>query len=125
MKHVINSKKDYHETMVKIYRLMDKGEHNLSPAELKDLASMTVAAEKFEDEVLDLKPRKDPATITEAVELKMFENKISQAKLADELGMGKSKLSEILNGKRKPDVPFLKALYKILKIDPGFLLEHA
>lgn len=125
MKHVINSKKDYHETMVKIYRLMDKGENNLSPAELKELASMAVAAEKFEDEVLELRPRKDPATITEAVELKMFENKISQAKLADELGIGKSKLSEILNGKRKPDVPFLKALYKILKIDPGFLLEHA
>jgi transcriptional regulator with XRE-family HTH domain len=55
----------------------------------------------------------------------MFEKRISQAKLAELLGLGQSKLSDILNGKRKPDIPFLKALYKILKIDPGFLLEHA
>jgi antitoxin component HigA of HigAB toxin-antitoxin module len=125
MKHVIQSKKDYHETMVRIYQLMDKGENNLSAGELKQLAAMTVAAEKYEDEVLDLKPLAEPKTITEAVELKMFENRMSQAKLADSLGIGKSKLSEILNGKRKPDIPFLKALYKVLKIDAGFLLEHA
>ncbi|AWO00265.1 transcriptional regulator [Chitinophaga alhagiae] len=125
MKHTINSRKDYHETMVKVYRLMDKGEDNLAPQELKQLAAMAAAAEKYEDEVLGLKPGKEPQTITEAVELKMFEQKMSQASLADTLGMGKSKLSEILNGKRKPDIPFLKALYKILKIDAGFLLEHA
>ena len=125
MKHSIGTKKDYHETMVKIYRLMDKGEDKLSPSELKQLAAMTVAAERYEDEVLQLQPRKEPSTIAEAVELKMFEEKLSQATLADKLGVGKSKLSEILNGKRKPDVPFLKALYKILNIDAGFLLEHA
>jgi transcriptional regulator with XRE-family HTH domain len=54
----------------------------------------------------------------------MFENKMTQAKMADALGLGKSKLSEILSGKRKPDIPFLKALYKKLKIDPVFLLDH-
>lgn len=125
MKHSIHSKKDYHETMVGIYRLMEKGEDNLTAAELKQLASMTVAAEKYEDEVLQLQPPKEPTSIPEAVEQKMFESRMSQAKLADSLGIAKSKLSEILNGKRKPDVPFLKALYKILKIDAGFLLEHA
>jgi HTH-type transcriptional regulator / antitoxin HigA len=125
MKHVITSKKEYHETMVKVYRLMDKGEENLKPDELKQLAAMAVAAEKYENEVLGLKPQKEPRTIIEAVELKMFEKRISQARLADLLGLGQSKLSDILNGKRKPDIPFLKALYKILKIDPGFLLEHA
>lgn len=92
MKHTINSRKDYHETMVKVYRLMDKGEDNLAPQELKQLAAMAAAAEKYEDEVLGLKPGKEPKTITEAVELKMFEQKISQAKLADTLGIGKSKL---------------------------------
>lgn len=125
MKHNITSKKDYHETMVKVYKLMDKGEENLSPSELKQLAAMTVAAERYEDDVLQLKPRQEPKTIVEAVELKMFESRMSQARLADRLGIGKSKLSEILNGKRKPDIPFLKALYQVLKIDAGFLLEHA
>jgi antitoxin component HigA of HigAB toxin-antitoxin module len=125
MKFMINSKKAYHETMIAIYNLMNKGENNLTSVEIKKLTAMTEGAEKYEDEVLGLKPPKPPKTIAELVELKMFENKMSQAKLAEELGLGKSKVSEILSGKRKPDVPFLKGLHKVLKIDANFLLEHA
>jgi transcriptional regulator with XRE-family HTH domain len=86
---------------------------------------MAKAAEEYEDNVLGLKPAKEPQTITELLEQKMYESKMTQAKLADTLGLGKSKLSEILSGKRKPDVPFLKAVYKKLKVDPAFLLDHA
>jgi transcriptional regulator with XRE-family HTH domain len=59
------------------------------------------------------------------VELKRFQLKLTQAALADMLGLGKPKLSQILSGKRDPDVPFLKAVYKKLGIDPGFLLDNA
>ena len=111
--------------MVDVYKLMNKGEANLTQSELKKLAAMTVAAEKYEDEVLGFKPRKEPETIAELVELKLFENKMTRAKLAEELGLAKSKVSEILSGKRKPDVLFLKGLHKVLKIDSDFLLEHA
>jgi antitoxin component HigA of HigAB toxin-antitoxin module len=103
---------------------MNKGEANLKPAELKKLAVMSEAAEKYEDEVLGLQPKKEPQTITEIVELKLFENKMTQAKLAEELGLGKSKVSEILAGKRKPDIPFLKGIYRVLKVDAKFILEH-
>lgn len=125
MKYTIASKEAYHETMVDVYKLMNKGEANLTQTELKRLSAMVVAAEKYEDEVLGLKPRKEPETIAELVELKLFENKMTRAKLAEELGLGKSKVSEILSGKRKPDVLFLKGLHKVLKIDSDFLLEHA
>ena len=125
MKYEIRSKQAYHETMVAIFKLMNKGEDNLSTAELKKLAAMSVAAEKYEDEVLGLKPKKEPETIVEVVELKMFESRLTQAKLAEKIGLAQSKLSEILSGKRKPDVPFLKGIYKVLKIDAAFLLEHA
>ena len=125
MKFQITSKKTYHETMVAVYELMNKGEANLTASELRKLAAMAAAAEKYEDEILGLKPQKEPQSIAEIVELKMFENKLTQAKLAEQLGLGKSKLSEILSGKRKPDILFLKGLYKVLKIDAGFLLEHA
>jgi HTH-type transcriptional regulator / antitoxin HigA len=125
MKHAITSKKAYHETMVAVYDLMNKGEANLTAKELKALAAMAKAAEEYEDNVLGLKPVKEPKTITELLEQKMYENKMTQAKLADTLGLGKSKLSEILSGKRKPDVLFLKAVYKRLKVDPAFLLDHA
>jgi len=124
MEYKINSERHYHETMVSIYDLMNKGESNLNESEMQQLISMTTAAEKFEDEVLGLKPVKQPESLPEAIELFMFENKISQAKLADELGIGKPKLSQIMTGKRKPDVSFIKAIYYKLKIDPKFILEH-
>src|SRR3569833_2543531 len=111
MKHAITSKKAYHETMVAIYDLMSKGEANLSAKELKSFSVMAKAAEEYEDNVLGFKPAKEPQTITELLEQKMYEKKMTQAKMADTLGLGKSKLSEILSGKRKPDVPFLKAVY--------------
>jgi len=125
MKYEIKSKKAYHELMVEIYTLMNKGEANLNASELKRLAAMSMAAENYEDIVLGLNPRKEPQTIIEIVELKMFEKKMTQAKLSEELGLSKSKISEILNGKRKPDLAFLKGLYKVFKIDPEFLLEHS
>ena len=111
--------------MVAVYDLMNKGEANLTAKELKTLAAMAKAAEEYEDNVLGLKPAKEPQTLIELLEREMYERKMTQAKLADTLGLGKSKLSEILSGKRKPDVPFLKAVYKKLMVDPAFLLEHA
>ena len=125
MKHTITSKKAYHETMVVVYDLMNKGEANLTERELNKLETMAKAAEEYEDNVLGLIPAKVPGTITAVIEQKMYERKMTQAALATMLGLGKSKLSEILNGKRKPDVPFLKALYQKLNIDPAFLLDHS
>ena len=123
MNKKIKSKKEYHENMVAIYNLMNKGEKNLTKAELKILSAMSIAAENYEETVLGLKPFKEPETIAEIVELKLFENKMTQASLSDQIGIAKSKVSEILNGKRKADIPFLKGIHKVLKIDAGLLLE--
>jgi HTH-type transcriptional regulator/antitoxin HigA len=125
MKYKISSKKEYHQTMVEVYELMNKGESKLSKDELNKLSLMSEAAQKYEDEVLLLKPKRQPQTIQEMVELKMFEQKITQSKLAEYLGLSKSKVSEILSGKRKPDVHFLKGIYEKLNIDADFLLKHA
>ena len=124
MEYTITSEKHYHETMIMIYDLMNKGEANLKLQDTEMLTAMSKAAEKFEDEVLGLKPSRQPDSLSGAIELFMYENKISQAKLADELGIGKPKLSQILTGKRKPDVSFLKAIYNKLKLDPKFILDH-
>jgi HTH-type transcriptional regulator/antitoxin HigA len=121
---LIETDKNYHETMIEIYELMNKGEANLSTEELDRIEIMAVAAEKYEDEVLHLKPVRQPKSLPDVIELFMFENKLSQAKLADRLGVGKPKLSQILTGKRKPDVPFLKALYRKLNLDPKTILDY-
>ena len=124
MSYSIRSKKEYHQTMVDIYNLMNKGEASLTKSEFRKLADMSLAAEKYEDEVLGLKP-KTPTTIADAVALKLFENKMNQTQLAKSMGLSKSKVSEVLSGKRKPDLQFLKGIHRILKIDAEFLLEHA
>ena len=120
---LIPDEKTYHETMLIIYELMNKGEAGLLPAEEEKLKLMALAAEKYEDEILWLKPVKQPKSLAEVIELFMYENRLSQAKLADQLGIGKPKLSQILNGKRQPDVSFLKALYRKLDLDPKIILE--
>jgi transcriptional regulator with XRE-family HTH domain len=65
-----------------------------------------------------------PSTISEMIELKMYEMKLTQKKLADILKIAPDKLSQILNGKRAPDVTFLKAAHQKLGIDASFLLNH-
>ena len=54
---------------------------------------------------------------------KVDEMNITQAQLAEMLNIRTAKLSQILNGKRKPDVPFLKAIHKKLNLDGNFILE--
>ena len=124
MKYLIKSKKEYHQTMVMVYDLMNEGVHSLSEDELSKLSVMAEAAEKYENEVLGFGVLKTPKTIREMVELKMFEQKISQTTLAEKLGFSPSKVSEILSGKREPDVSFLKGIHKLLNIDAEFLLTH-
>ena len=123
MKIDIKSKKEYHEMMVEIYNLMNKGEGKLTNLESTKLSKMATAAELYEENILGLNPFKEPKTISELVELKLFERKMTQAKLAEEIGLAKSKVSEILNGKRKADISFLKGIHKVLNIDAGRLLE--
>ena len=123
MKIEIKSKKEYHEMMVEIYNLMNKGEDKLTKLESTKLSKLAMAAELYEENILGLKPFKEPETISELVELKLFENKMTQAKLAEEMGLAKSKVSEILTGKRKADISFLKGVHKVLKIDAVILLK--
>ncbi|NIJ54439.1 helix-turn-helix domain-containing protein [Dyadobacter arcticus] len=113
---------EYEIAMKEILALMNKGEGNLSKNEVWKLQKMAVAAEEFEDIHY---PLPKPKTIPEMVELKRFQLKLTQTALAEMLGLGTPKLSQILNGKREPDVPFLKAVYQKLGVDPGFLLDNA
>jgi antitoxin component HigA of HigAB toxin-antitoxin module len=121
----IKSKKEYHEMMVAIYNLMNKENKKLTKAETIKLTEMSIAAEYYEDQVLGLKLVKEPKSIQEVVALKLFENKMTKAKLAEEMGLAKSKVSEILNGKRKADITFIKGIHKVLKIDAKLLLDIA
>lgn len=125
----IKTEKQYNAVMKTIEGLLEKatkigGFHKLNRAEAKMLADLSKIAETYEDNVLELMPIR-PKSLTEAVELRRLERKLTQAELAKTLGIGAPKLSQILSGKREPDVAFLKAVYKKLRIDPEFILTHA
>ena len=125
----IRTDKDYKAVMKTIESLLDKatkggGFHTLPKEESAMLASLSKLAEAHEDTSMQLMPIK-PKTLQEAVEFKMAERKLTQAKLAKTLGMGAPKLSQILTGKREPDVTFLKAVHRKLNIDAEFLLTHS
>jgi HTH-type transcriptional regulator/antitoxin HigA len=66
-----------------------------------------------------------PQTVQGLIELKMFENKLKQKELAKMLHVTDTKLSEIMNNKRKPSLSFLKAMHEILGIDGNLLLKIA
>lgn len=54
---IIDSNKNYHGAMLAIYQIMNKGESNLKSDELEELESMSRAAERYEDDILYLKPK--------------------------------------------------------------------
>lgn len=125
----IRNEKEYKAVAKTIETLLKKatgiGGFHLLPKEESDmLAELSKLAERYEDNTMHLMPIR-PKTLQEAVEFKMAEKKLTQASLAKKLGIGAPKLSQIMTGKREPDVTFLKALHKKLKIDAEFLLTHA
>ncbi len=48
----ITTEEAYQETMIAIFELMERGEEDLSPAEIEQLKQMTAATEKYEAEYL-------------------------------------------------------------------------
>lgn len=125
----IRSEREYKAVMKSIESLLQKvtdlgGFHLLPKKESAMLAKLSRLAEGYEDNTMHLMPIK-PKTLREAVEFKMAQQKLTQARLARKLGIGAPKLSQIMTGKRAPDIAFLKAVHKKLKIDAEFLLTHA
>lgn len=124
----IRNEGQYNQIMLLIEGFIKKatdggGFTSLTKAESDELAHISLLVEQYEDDVLKIMPL--PISISAIVQHKMNELNINQAKLAEMLGLGTSKLSQILNGKRDPDVPFLKAVHTHLGISGDFLLENA
>ena len=112
---------EYKAALKTVYEMMNKGEANISEAETVELEKMAKAVEHYEDYVLKLMPI--PVTINAVVQQKVSELDITQKQLAAMFGMATPKLAQILNGKRQPDIRFLKAVHEKLGIDGNFILE--
>ena len=118
----IQTETDYKTAIAQIEVFIKKGFVNLTPKETNELEGISKAVAAYEKEFYPV-PR--PNTLQEMIELKMYEMRLTQKKLSEILKIAPDKLSMILNGKRDPDVAFLKAAHEALGIDAGFLLTHA
>ncbi|ACT93355.1 helix-turn-helix domain-containing protein [Dyadobacter fermentans] len=118
----IKSEKEYEDALEEVNTLMKKGDDLISDEEADRVEELALAIQAYEDVHY---PFPMPKSIPELVESKRFELNLSIAGLAELLGLGKTKLSKILRGQRDPDIPFLKAVYHKLGIDPGVLLDNA
>jgi HTH-type transcriptional regulator / antitoxin HigA len=108
--------------MQKVDALMKKGEAGITNKEAQKLKELAVSAQAYERSIYSVPT---PKTLEGLIELKMYERKLKQKELAQLLGIGEPKLSQIMSRKRKPDVAFLKAAHEYLGIDGNILLEYA
>lgn len=123
----IRTENQYNQVMNLIEIFIQKatdggGFHSLKKKEEEELHQLTVLSVEYEDNILKIMPL--PITINVVVQQKIKEMNITQGKLAEMFGMGSAKISQILSGKREPDVPFLKAVHDKLGIDGNFILER-
>jgi HTH-type transcriptional regulator / antitoxin HigA len=129
MNFQISSELEYQSVMEKIesfLQLATKGGgfHILTSEQRLDLQNLSKMAEAWEDNI-PLMPILQPQTLIGMIELKMYERKLKQKELAILLEVSPTRLSEVLQNKRKVNIDLAKRLYKVLQIDPVFILETA
>ncbi len=129
MQYKINSLEEYQQVMERVEAYLQKstvqgGFHTLMTNEKEELRHLSLLVEAWEDR-LPLMPIRQPQTLTEMLELKMYERKLKQKDLAVLLGISATRLSEVMQGKRKMNMDLAKRLYEKLEISAAFILEQA
>jgi HTH-type transcriptional regulator / antitoxin HigA len=117
------TEKDYQHTLETIEIYLQKGSKGLSKEEKQALLSLSLRAEAYEQAVYPMPmPSK---TIVGMMQIKMFERQLKQKDLALLLNVSETTLSEIMNGKRKINLPLAQQLYQKLNISADFILQNA
>ncbi len=97
---------------------------SLLPDEANELAQLSRVAEAYEDSI-PMMPIRQPQTLVEMIEYKMYEKKLKQRDMARLLEIPETRLSEVLSGKRKINLDLAKRLYTQLNISADFILKAA
>ncbi|MBN2079862.1 MAG: helix-turn-helix domain-containing protein [Spirochaetes bacterium] len=111
----IKNKRDYNGVLKKIESLMDAKRN--SP-DFDELEVLSILVEKYEDENF---PIKSPDPI-ESIKFRMEQMGLSQRDLVPVIG-SRSKVSEVLSGKRSLSVRMIRALHDTLKIPAEVLIQ--
>jgi HTH-type transcriptional regulator/antitoxin HigA len=116
----ITSKQQYYQAMAEIESYLQKGFSKLTPEEDDRLDALSKAVEAWE---LKEYPMPLQPSLPDILIYLMQYKRSSQAELSESLSISKSLLSEILNGKKKPNLELIINLHKNFGIDANILLE--
>jgi len=110
---IIKTEAEYNEACAQIYKLINSSEEPIEPnsAEGEELELLSLLVEKYEREVY---PVKAPTPL-EAIRFRMEQMNLKQSDIAPLFG-GKTRISEVLNGKRPLNLKIITLLNKYLGI---------
>ena len=111
----IKSESDYREALKRLEVIFDAAVGTQESDEADVLGLMVDEYEKKHYQI----EAPDPI---EAIKIRMEEMQLKQVDLVNEIG-GKSRVSEILNRKRKLTVDMIRKLTKKLSLSPGLLIN--
>ncbi len=125
----IRNEKEYAQVMQIIEGYLQKatqggGFQSLASQETEELQQLSKLAEAYEDSI-PIMPVRQPVTLEEMIELKMYQMRLKQKDLAGLLGISQTRLSEVLKGKRKINLDLAKRLHERLHIEADFILRRA
>jgi len=116
----INNKQQYYAAMAEIESYLQKGFSNLTTTEEDHLEELSKAVEAWElkEYPMPMQPS-FPDILIYVMQFKRY----TQSELSEDLSISKSLLSEILNGKKQPNLNIIVSLHKKFGIDANILLE--
>ncbi len=120
MKPIINNE-EYQKALERMEELLKivGNDTDVSSVEFKELEQISDCIADYEEHHYPFEAK----NLKEMIELRMYQRKLKQKDLASMLGTSPSRISEVLNGKRKLTFDLAKALYDKLNIDAELILK--
>lgn len=117
----IENKLAYENGLARMEELLKVVGNDTNPAskEFQELDQLSDLIAAYEESNYSFEPN----NLLEMIELRMFQRKLKQKDIAEMLGTTPSRISEILNGKRKLTFELAQGLYTKLNIDPELILK--
>ncbi|WP_246169117.1 helix-turn-helix domain-containing protein [Rudanella paleaurantiibacter] len=127
----IRTEQDYQALMSRIEGFLQKATEGggftaLSPEEGDELHRLSLLAEAYEDSIPIMPlPVPPPKNLVDILEHKMYEQRMKQRDLARLLNVSEARLSDVLSGKRKPNLDLAKRIHLRLGVDAETVLRLA
>ena len=117
----IKSEHQYEMLLKKIDRLMDIVDDN-TPTTDPDYIELDLLTDLVEEYETEHYPIETPSLV-DVIKLRMYEMHLTQAKLAELIGVSASRVSEYLSGKSEPTLQVAKNLHHKLNISASIILQ--